>query len=133
MPVLYSITVYQMELHGQLCTWPYGNKAFIMEPQLRFLSRNWYVNTASPKRKNIVIVVDESASMSRPPFSYSRMEAAKDAARTIINTLSAKDWVSYETEYTGSTVLFVQTTVSETFNEIRTLWLLTVQSLSGGT
>lgn len=56
--------------------------------------------TASPKKKNVVIVVDESGSMSIPnggfkhPNTTLRVDIAKDAARTVLETFSPTDHVS---------------------------------------
>ncbi|XP_013382040.1 VWFA and cache domain-containing protein 1-like [Lingula anatina] len=60
--------------------------------------RNWYVNTASPKKKNLVIIVDESFSMDRKVDFFdwnspTRLEIAKEAAKTVLQTLSSDDWV----------------------------------------
>lgn len=48
------------------------------------------MNTASPKKKNIVIVIDESFSMG----ISTRIQDAKEAAEAVITTLSPRDWVS---------------------------------------
>lgn len=49
------------------------------------------METASPVKKNLVIIVDRSGSMSGP-----RMLLAKDAAVTVLDTLSAQDNVSQD-------------------------------------
>ncbi|XP_068702229.1 VWFA and cache domain-containing protein 1-like isoform X1 [Montipora foliosa] len=49
--------------------------------------KSWYVETASPVKKNVVIIIDRSASMRR----LRRMELAKDAAITVLDTLSPQD------------------------------------------
>lgn len=51
--------------------------------------RSWYVETASPVKKNLVIIIDRSGSM-----SGLRMRLAKEAAFTVLDTLSPKDNVS---------------------------------------
>eukprot|EP00058_Branchiostoma_floridae_P028145 XP_002613636.1 hypothetical protein BRAFLDRAFT_93677 [Branchiostoma floridae] len=51
--------------------------------------RNWYVSAASPKKKNVVIVIDVSLSMS----DANRINLAKQAALTVLDTLTARDWV----------------------------------------
>ena len=59
--------------------------------------RSWYVNTVTPKKKNIVIVLDESGTMQMVDdyrTGISRIERAKVAAQAVIDTLSARDWVS---------------------------------------
>ena len=45
------------------------------------------METASPVKKNIVIVIDQSLSMS----SEGKMDLAKDAANTVLDTLSPQD------------------------------------------
>lgn len=52
-------------------------------------SRSWYVETASPVKKNLVIIIDRSGSM----FG-TRMKLAIDAALTVLDTLSPQDNVS---------------------------------------
>lgn len=52
-------------------------------------SRSWYVETASPVNKNLVIIIDRSGSM-----SGKRMKLAIDAALTVLDTLSPQDNVS---------------------------------------
>lgn len=51
--------------------------------------RSWYVETASPVKKNLVIIIDRSGSMSGP-----RMRLAIEAALTVLDTLSPQDNVS---------------------------------------
>ncbi|XP_019645836.1 PREDICTED: VWFA and cache domain-containing protein CG16868-like [Branchiostoma belcheri] len=51
--------------------------------------RNWYVSAASPKKKNVVIVIDISGSMN----TAHRIDLAKQAALTVLDTLTARDWV----------------------------------------
>lgn len=61
------------------------------------LFRPWYVETASPTPKDIVIVIDKSGSME---FEYNMhagrylMAIAKEAAKTVLDTLNPKDRVS---------------------------------------
>ncbi|KAI8511659.1 hypothetical protein Bbelb_107590 [Branchiostoma belcheri] len=50
--------------------------------------RNWYVSAASPKKKNVVIVIDVSESMRKE----NRINLAKQAALTVLDTLTARDW-----------------------------------------
>ena len=62
-------------------------------------SRDWYVFTASRQKKNLVIVVDESGSMSIPnggfknPNTTLRVVMAREAAITVLETLSPSDHV----------------------------------------
>ena len=62
-------------------------------------SRDWYVFTASRQKKNVVIVVDESGSMSIPsggfknPNTTLRVVMAREAAITVLETLSPSDHV----------------------------------------
>ncbi|KAL9972842.1 hypothetical protein ACROYT_G019223 [Oculina patagonica] len=48
--------------------------------------KSWYVETASPVKKNLVIIIDRSGSMSGP-----RMRLAIEAALTVLDTLSPQD------------------------------------------
>ena len=50
--------------------------------------RPWYVSTATPEPKDVVLVIDTSGSM-----KYGRMEVAIKAAQTVVNTLSPDDRV----------------------------------------
>ncbi|XP_035677203.1 uncharacterized protein LOC118416225 [Branchiostoma floridae] len=50
--------------------------------------RNWYVSAASPKKKNVVIVIDVSLSMQ----DANRINLAKQAALTVLDTLTVRDW-----------------------------------------
>ncbi|CAH1264815.1 CACHD1 [Branchiostoma lanceolatum] len=57
--------------------------------------RNWYVSAASPKKKNVVIVMDVSGSMEEPlgaPEEQNRLNLAKQAALTVLDTLTPRDW-----------------------------------------
>ncbi|XP_078595851.1 uncharacterized protein LOC144872952 isoform X1 [Branchiostoma floridae x Branchiostoma japonicum] len=56
--------------------------------------RNWYVGAASPKKKNVVIVMDVSGSMREPPGpeEQNRLNLAKQAALTVLETLTPRDW-----------------------------------------
>ncbi|XP_078594525.1 VWFA and cache domain-containing protein 1-like [Branchiostoma floridae x Branchiostoma japonicum] len=59
--------------------------------------RNWYVSVASPKKKNVVIIIDVSLSMN----DANRLNLAKQAALTVLDTLTARDWagvVSFSNE-----------------------------------
>ena len=57
--------------------------------------RSWFVNTASQKKKNVVIILDQSGSMSWPvTATQKRMDVAKKAALTVLETFSARDYVS---------------------------------------
>ena len=50
--------------------------------------RPWYVETATPIPKHVVIVIDKSGSM-----GTSLMKIAKDAAKTVLDTLNPRDKV----------------------------------------
>ncbi|XP_019645903.1 PREDICTED: VWFA and cache domain-containing protein 1-like [Branchiostoma belcheri] len=56
--------------------------------------RNWYVSAASPKKKNVVIVMDVSGSMREPPGpeENNRLNLSKQAALTVLDTLTPRDW-----------------------------------------
>eukprot|EP00058_Branchiostoma_floridae_P028144 XP_002613635.1 hypothetical protein BRAFLDRAFT_93676 [Branchiostoma floridae] len=62
--------------------------------QLEYDPRNWYVSAASPKKKNVVIVIDVSGSMREPPGpeEQNRLNLAKQAALTVLDTLTPRDW-----------------------------------------
>jgi len=51
--------------------------------------RPWYVTTATPSPKNIIILLDCSTSMG----FYNSLEAAKDSAKVVLNTLNPLDKV----------------------------------------
>ena len=51
--------------------------------------RPWYVTTATPSPKNIVILLDSSTSMG----DHNNLDAAKDTAKTVLNTLNPQDKV----------------------------------------
>ena len=50
------------------------------------------MESASPVRKNIVIIIDQSSSMRKDR----KMEMAKDAAITVLDTLSPQDNASIQ-------------------------------------
>ncbi|CAK8687917.1 unnamed protein product [Clavelina lepadiformis] len=54
-------------------------------------SRPWYVQANSRKPKQVVIVIDRSKSMSNILNGTTRLELAKAAAKTVIDTLSTAD------------------------------------------
>ena len=56
--------------------------------------RPWYVETATPVPKYVVIVIDKSGSMS---FG-NRISVAKDAAKTVLNTMNPRDEVRNEND-----------------------------------
>ncbi|XP_028405667.1 uncharacterized protein LOC114528242 isoform X2 [Dendronephthya gigantea] len=58
----------------------------IFDPQLS----SWYVNAAMSARKKLVIIIDRSGSMGREQ----RMSLAKDAALTVLDTLTPDDYVT---------------------------------------
>ena len=51
--------------------------------------RPWYVETATPVPKHVVIVIDKSGSMR----DNNRMSLAKDAAKTVLSTMNPRDEV----------------------------------------
>ena len=63
-----------------------------------FVDRSWFVTAANPLKKNVVVIIDQSASMSEPVRVngkwFSKMEVAKDAAKTVMESFSARDYVS---------------------------------------
>ena len=61
--------------------------AYVMR-RFRFF-RPWYVETATPIPKDIVVVLDRSGTMSLGQS----MTMAKDAAKTVVGTLNPKDRV----------------------------------------
>ena len=56
---------------------------------LTIFFRSWYVETAAPQPKDIVIVFDRSESM-----GTKRMRTAQEAAKTLIGTFNPSDRVS---------------------------------------
>ena len=51
--------------------------------------RPWYVETATPEPKDVVLVIDTSGSM-----LSALMNVAKEAAKTVLNTMNPRDRVS---------------------------------------
>ena len=51
--------------------------------------RPWYVETATPNPKDVVLVIDTSGSM-----SATRLNVTKEAANTVLNTMNPRDRVS---------------------------------------
>ena len=51
--------------------------------------RPWYVETATPEPKDVVLVIDTSGSM-----ITALMNVAKEAAKTVLNTMNPRDRVS---------------------------------------
>lgn len=69
------------------------------------LSRQWFVHTVVPQKKNVVIVLDASGSMSMPVHGInssaatpSRSMMAREAAMTVLGTLSTTDHVMTVTQ-----------------------------------
>ena len=59
-------------------------------------ARPWYVATKAPAAKDVIIVIDRSASMNARDSlanSNSRLDYAKEAASAVIDTLSPTDRV----------------------------------------
>ncbi|KAI8511662.1 hypothetical protein Bbelb_107620 [Branchiostoma belcheri] len=69
-------------------TWQYYGAKEGEYHQFPKSDRNWYVSAASPKKKNVVIVIDVSLSM----HDANRINLAKQAALTVLDTLTARDW-----------------------------------------
>ena len=59
------------------------------------LNRPWYKETSSRRSKDVVLVIDTSSSMGGSFGSHKRMWAAKEAAKTVINTLNSNDRVGF--------------------------------------
>lgn len=51
--------------------------------------RPWYVTTATPSPKNIVILLDSSTTMGY----QNKLDAAKDTAKIVVSTLNPQDKV----------------------------------------
>ncbi|XP_070554595.1 VWFA and cache domain-containing protein 1-like [Ptychodera flava] len=56
--------------------------------------RPWYVETATPEPKNVVIVIDKSSSMSIQHDGRTLMQIAKEAAITVVETMNPNDKVN---------------------------------------
>ena len=80
-----------------VCVWKFIFKDLVMQ-LLTSISRPWYVETATPIPKDIVVVLDRSGTMSHGQS----MKTAKDAAKTVVGTLNPKDRVRQ-----GRKVLYV--------------------------
>ena len=77
----------------------------IRRNNVTFLSRQWFVHTVVPQKKNVVIVLDASGSMSMPVHGInssaatpSRSMMAREAAMTVLGTLSTTDHVMTVTQ-----------------------------------
>ena len=59
--------------------------------------RPWYVETATPEPKDVVIVIDRSSVMQLQSSSDQKtlMDVATEAARTVVDTLTPNDRVSW--------------------------------------
>ncbi|KAK3750190.1 hypothetical protein QZH41_015424, partial [Actinostola sp. cb2023] len=55
--------------------------------------RPWYVATATPEPKHVVIVIDVSGSMGSYYEGETRMQLARQAAKTVLDTLNPRDKV----------------------------------------
>ncbi len=57
--------------------------------------RPWYVETATPTPKDVVVVIDTSGSMGVRYGGSTLMQIAKEAAKTVLDTLNPNDMVSH--------------------------------------
>ena len=57
------------------------------------ISRPWYVETSTSQLKDLVIIIDQSGSMSDNHRGKSLMHIARKAVTTVINTLNPNDRV----------------------------------------
>ena len=74
---------------GMLTLFPaFGDEASCSgyDPRLR----PWYVETAMPEPKDVVLVIDTSGSM-----RTDRMNVTKEAAKTVLSTMKPRDRVSF--------------------------------------
>jgi hypothetical protein len=56
-----------------------------------FFRRPWYVAAAVPEPRDIVVVIDHSGSMAKTVEGSTRMNLAKEAATTVLDTLNPND------------------------------------------
>eukprot|EP00118_Oscarella_pearsei_P016090 m.150910 g.150910 ORF g.150910 m.150910 type:complete len:1501 (+) comp38558_c0_seq16:74-4576(+) len=63
--------------------------------------RSWYVSAAVPEPRDIVLVIDKSGSMDASVGSSTRMDLAKEAAKTVLETLNPHDRVAAISFSTG--------------------------------
>ncbi len=79
---------------GMLTMFPaFEDKALCSSYDPRF--RPWYVETATPEPKDVVLVIDTSGSM-----GTTLLNLAKEAAKTVLNTMNPRDRVSTKRVYT---------------------------------
>ncbi|XP_071178164.1 VWFA and cache domain-containing protein 1-like isoform X2 [Mytilus edulis] len=80
----------------------YWNDCYNYDPRFR----SAFAATASPKDKDVVILIDSSSSMKQTSgvTSKSKMSIAKEAARTVIETLNPNDRVAVVSFSSGVTV-----------------------------
>ncbi|CAH1777703.1 unnamed protein product [Owenia fusiformis] len=80
---------------GITITYPMAAMGTCSDYDNRF--RPWYVESATPEPKDVVIVIDKSGSMSHTVShsrSMSRLDVAKDAANSVLDTLNPSDRVA---------------------------------------
>ncbi|CAC5416929.1 unnamed protein product [Mytilus coruscus] len=91
-------------LEGVAIIYPstYWNDCYNYDPRFR----SAFAATASPKDKDVVILIDSSSSMKQNSgvTSKSKMSIAKEAARTVIETLNPNDRVAVISFSSGVTV-----------------------------
>lgn len=68
--------------------------AITLPSLLLFSPRAWYAQTADPRPKDIVLVIDKSQSMSKLYQGKSLMSIVKDAASALLDSLNPNDRVS---------------------------------------
>ncbi len=83
---------------GMLTIFPaFEDKAACSSYDPRF--RPWYVETATPEPKDVILVIDTSGSM-----GTTFMKIAKEAAKTVLNTMNPRDRVSTKRVYTKNKI-----------------------------
>ncbi|XP_033726771.1 VWFA and cache domain-containing protein 1-like [Pecten maximus] len=77
---------------GYYLSWPSVRQTDCSNYDPRF--RPFYVATATPVHKDVVIIIDRSGSMASPFNGVTLMKIAQDAANTVLETLNPNDRVS---------------------------------------
>ncbi|XP_069121602.1 VWFA and cache domain-containing protein 1-like isoform X2 [Argopecten irradians] len=88
---------------GYYLSWPSVKQSDCSNYDPRF--RPFYVATATPVHKDVVVIIDRSGSMSTTHNGVTLMKIAQDAANTVLETLNPNDRVSVLAFETGVEII----------------------------